>query len=144
MTIGGYNSSLHRLSRTSGSPALRLLGLSQSLRFDSESRRKLLSGSELSGKLEHEPISQLRRLLEERSMGEGEETTAIHSDDVIYGAAGDIAWTPIISSTAYQIGVEDLMALDEAGGEDNVGRKIASSSDLGSCVVDSGMLNPQP
>lgn len=146
MNVGGYDSSFHRPSRTVGSSTLRLLGLSQSLRFNVKTRQELLpdNASSFTGDLEHEPVSQLRRLLEEsnNTVPTVEEPVKdvdvlAQQHEVVDGASISVAWTPVTSTTTYQIDVLEMLAV--TGDGDTVGTQIATGSDVGHGVVDSGI-----
>ncbi|XP_055388798.1 aspartic protease 5-like [Condylostylus longicornis] len=142
MTIGGFNSTLHIPSRTQGSATLRLLGLSQSLRFDMKLREEVLADRASDDVAE--PMSRLNVLLEEhrerRRRLQEQQNNTLGQPPSFLKPPVSVAWTPITSSATYQIEVNEVFAVEESGRVDDEGVQIATSADLGHCIVDSVMF----
>lgn len=153
MTVGGFNSTVHRKSRTSASSKLRLLSISQTLRLDMQTRetlfRRRLATEKAVAEREQAPLRKLlekhqynkrRRKLQGQDFGiavnEAREVKTDEGLDSVEGASIQIAWTPITSTSAYNIQIIEMKALLADNKEIVVGKNYDFGS---SVVVDSGM-----
>lgn len=137
LTVGGFNSSKHLPSMTKPATRMRLLSLSQSLRHDVHLRSLVYPEEStwrkrgLKAVDEPEPQDYMEVLYNSSGLTDQDDHGRFLGENI---NTPPIAWTPITSTSSYQIDVNKIqMVVGENKLED-----VATRDQIGSVIVDSG------